>query len=408
MDFSPSARTEEYLERLRAFMTERVQPAETIYEEQRRAAGGGHVVPPVIEELKAEARARGLWNLFLPDPQHGPGLSVLEYAPLAELTGHSPLGPEAVNCSAPDTGNMELLSLAGTTEQQHRWLQPLLAGEIRSGFAMTEPEVASSDATNIRCRIDLNGDEAVVTGRKWWTTGALDPRCRLLIVMGRTDPEAAAHEQQSMLLVPIDTPGVRVLRSLSVFGYDDPQGHGEVIFDEARVPAGNLLGERGQGFRLAQARLGPGRIHHCMRALGMAERALALLVARARTRTAFGGPLAAQGVVRQQIAESRMAIDQARLLVLHAAWRIDTAGSRAARAEISAIKAVVPRVACEVVDRAIQLHGGAGVSADTPLAAMYAGLRTLRIADGPDEVHVDAVARAELRASTGRAGRAPG
>ncbi|GAC1340950.1 MAG: acyl-CoA dehydrogenase [Candidatus Dormibacteria bacterium] len=407
MDFSPSPRTLEYLERLRAFMDELVFPAEAVYARQRREAGGGHVVPPVIEELKAEARRRGLWNLFLADPALGAGLSVLEYAPLAELSGHSPLGPEAINCSAPDTGNMELLAIAATPEQRDTWLRPLLAGEIRSGFAMTEPDVASSDATNIRCRIDLDGEDAVVTGRKWWTTGALDPRCRLLIVMGRTDPEAVPHEQQSMLLVPLDTPGVRVERSLPVFGYSDPQGHGEVVFEEARVPVANLLGERGRGFALAQARLGPGRIHHCMRALGMAERALALMVARAGSRRAFGGTLAEQGVVRHQIAEARVAIDQARLLVLHAAWSIDTSGARAARTEISAIKAVVPRVACAVVDRAIQLHGGAGVSDDTPLAAMYAGLRTLRIADGPDEVHLDAVARAELRASRRQAGPAP-
>ena len=402
MDFAPSARATEMLDRLQEFMAERVLPAEPVYAEQRRAAtaaGRPHELPPVVEELKADARARGLWNLFLPEES---GLSVLEYAPLAELSGWSPeLAPEAMNCAAPDTGNMEVLHLVGTDEQKKQWLEPLLAGEIRSGFAMTEPEVASSDARNIRTSIVRDGDEYVVNGRKWWTTGSADPRCAVLILMGRTDPDASTYRQQSMLLVPMDTPGVEHVRSLPVFGYHDQHGHGEIAFTDVRVPVSNLLGEEGDGFAIAQARLGPGRVHHCMRAIGMAERALSLMVERARTREAFGRPLAGHGVVAAQIAEARMAIEQARLLVLKTAWLIDTQGVQAAASEVAAIKVVVPRMACRVIDDAIQVFGGAGVSDDVPLASMYAGARTLRIADGPDEVHIRSVARAELkRAST--------
>ncbi|MFE9689282.1 acyl-CoA dehydrogenase family protein [Micromonospora sp. NPDC005806] len=398
MDFEPSARASEHLKRLQEFMDEHVYPAEPVYAAQRAelaAAGTRHHLPPVVEDLKAEARRRGLWNLFLPDVS---GLSNVDYAPLAELTGRSiELAPEAINCAAPDTGNMEILHMFGTDEQQERWLRPLLAGEIRSAFAMTEPDVASSDATNISTRIERDGDSYVINGRKWWTTGIADPRCAVLILMGKTDPSADRHRQQSMILVPVDTPGVEVVRSLPVFGYHDQHGHGEVVFTDVRVPATNLLGEEGGGFALAQARLGPGRIHHCMRAIGLAERALSLMVRRAASRVAFGQELARQGVVQQQIAESRMAIEQARLLTLKAAWMIDRYGAKAARTEIAAIKVVAPRVALEVLDRAIQVHGGAGVSDDFPLAAMYAGARTLRIADGPDEVHVRDVARQELR-----------
>jgi acyl-CoA dehydrogenase len=402
MDFEISERAKEYLERLQAFMDSHVYPAEPVYAAQRLAlaeAGDVHGLPLVVEELKAAARERGLWNLFLPDaeePRHG--LSVLDYAPLAEVTGRSiELAPEAINCAAPDTGNMEVLHLFGTPEQKERWLAPLLRGEIRSGFGMTEPDVASSDASNIRTRIERDGDEYVVTGRKWWTSGAMDARCKILIVMGKTDPDGPAHRQQSMILVPLDAPGVKIVRALPVFGYQDQHGHAEIVFDAVRVPASNLIGEEGGGFAIAQARLGPGRIHHCMRALGMAERALQLLCERAVDRVAFGGPVAAQGVVQQWIAESRMALEQARLLTLKTAWLIDRHGSKGARTEIAAIKVVVPRVALEVVDKAIQVHGGAGVSDDTPLPAMWAALRTLRIADGPDEVHVRSVARTELR-----------
>ena len=402
MDFAPSARATEMLDRLQEFMTERVLPAEPVYAEQRRAAtaaGRPHELPPVVEELKADARARGLGNLFQPEES---GLSVLEYAPLAERSGWTPeLAPEATNCAAPDTGNMEVLHLVGTDEQKKQWLEPLLAGEIRSGFAMTEPEVASSDARNIRTSIVRDGDHYVVNGRKWWTTGSADPRCAVLILMGRTDPDASTYRQQSMLLVPMDTPGVEHVRSLPVFGYHDQHGHGEIAFTDVRVPVSNLLGEEGDGFAIAQARLGPGRVHHCMRAIGMAERALSLMVERARTREAFGRPLAGHGVVAAQIAEARMAIEQARLLVLKTAWLIDTQGVQSAASEVAAIKVVVPRMACRVIDDAIQVFGGAGVSDDVPLASMYAGARTLRIADGPDEVHIRSVARAELkRAST--------
>ena len=401
MDFAPSPRAAEMLDRLRSFMDDQVLPAEPVYAQQRRAntaAGRPHDLPQVVEDLKSEARRRELWNLFLPAES---GLSVTEYAPLAELTGWSPdLAPEALNCAAPDTGNMEVLHLVGTDEQQRRWLDPLLAGEIRSAFAMTEPDVASSDARNIRTAIRPDGDEYVVSGRKWWATGAADPRCAVLVVMGRTDPDAEPYRQQSMVLVPMDAPGVRLVRSVPVFGYHDQHGHGEIVLDDVRVPRSNLLGREGDGFAIAQARLGPGRVHHCMRAVGMAERALSAMVERASSREAFGRPLAGHGVVAAQIAEARMAIEQARLLVLKTAWLIDTVGAKAAAAEVAAIKVVVPRMACRVIDDAIQVHGGAGVSDDFPLAAMYAGARTLRIADGPDEVHVRTVARAEIHRST--------
>ena len=401
MDFGLSERARDHLGRLQDFMDAHVYPAEPVYAAQRaelRAAGREHHVPQVVEDLKVEARKRGLWNLFLPDcedPAHG--LSVTDYASLAEVTGRSPaLAPEAINCAAPDTGNMEVLHLFGTPEQKERWLAPLLNGEIRSAFAMTEPEVASSDATNISTRIERDGDHYVVNGRKWWISGSADPRCKIMIVMGKTDPEGHPYRQQSMVLVPLDAPGVEVVRPLPVFGYQDQHGHCEITFTDVRVPVENLVGEEGGGFAIAQARLGPGRIHHCMRAIGMAERALELMCERAVSRVAFGGPLAKQGVVRQQIAESRMAIEQARLLTLKTAWLIDKQGVQAARSEVAAIKVIAPRIALEVVDRAIQVHGGAGVSDDTPLAAMWAGLRTLRLADGPDEVHVRSVARAEL------------
>lgn len=401
MDFAISGLAEEYLGRLSAFMDSHVYPAEPVYAAERtrlRRAGREHDLPPVVEELKREARRAGLWNLFLPaaeSPAHG--LSVLDYAPLAELTGRSlDLAPEAINCAAPDTGNMEVLHLFGTAEQKQRWLAPLLDGEIRSAFGMTEPDVASSDATNIETSIRHDGDDYVINGRKWWTSGAADPRCKIMILMGKTDPSAPPHLQQSMVLVPLETPGVELVRSLPVFGYSDQHGHCEIRLTDVRVPAANLIGEEGGGFAIAQARLGPGRIHHCMRALGAAERALELMCRRAVSRVAFGRPLADQGVVQQQIAESRMAIEQVRLLVFKTAWLIDRVGARGARSEISAIKVMAPRVALDVLDRAIQIHGGAGVSDDVGLAATWAHLRTLRLADGPDEVHVRSVARAEL------------
>ncbi len=402
MDLGPSARASEYLARVTTFMDAHVYPAEPTYAEQRRTLteqGTPHQLPPVVEELKEVARSQGLWNLFLPEstnPAHG--LTVADYAHIAEVTGRSiEIAPEAMNCSAPDTGNMEVLHMFGTHAQRAQWLEPLLDGRIRSGFAMTEPDVASSDATNIATRIERDGDDYVINGRKWWTTGALDPRCEILILMGKTDPDAETHRQQSMVLVPMDTPGVTVRRSLPVFGYHDQHGHGEITFDDARVPASNLIGEEGAGFAIAQARLGPGRIHHCMRMIGLAERALDMMIDRSRERVAFGKPLSDQGVVRESIALSRIEIDQARLLTLKAAAMIDSVGAKAARTEIAAIKVVAPRVACDVIDRAIQVHGGAGVSDDTPLAAMYAGARSLRLADGPDEVHLRDIARQELR-----------
>ncbi len=402
MEFSNSLKAEKYLSELRAFMEQKVLPAESIYHQQRAAliaAGEPHSLPAVVEVLKEAARARGLWNLFLPDshdPEHG--LTVTDYAVLAELTGWSPeIAPEVLNCSAPDTGNMEVLHLFGSDEQKNQWLHPLLAGEIRSGFAMTEPDVASSDARNISTSITRIGDEYVINGRKWWTTGAMDPRCTILIVMGVTDPEAESHHRQSMVLVPINAPGVRIIRNLSVFGYEDQHGHAEILFENVKVPVSHLIGAQGSGFEIAQARLGPGRVHHCMRAIGMAERALSLMVERAGERTTFGTLLSHQGVIQEWIANARIDIEQARLLVLKTAWLIDTVGTKAARKEIAAIKVVVPRMAQEIIDHAIQVHGAAGLSQDTPLASMYAGIRTLRIADGPDEVHLRDIARLEIK-----------
>jgi acyl-CoA dehydrogenase len=402
MDFNLSAKTSEYATKLQAFMDEEVFPAESVYEHQRAelaAAGKPHGVPAIVEELKVKARALGLWNLFLPhshDPHHG--LSVVEYATLAEITGWSPdLAPEATNCAAPDTGNMELLDMFGTDEQKKMWLEPLLDGRMRSAFAMTEPDVASSDARNIQTSIVRDGDHYVINGVKWWTTGAMDERCKILIVMGKTNPDADAHHQQSMVLVPIDTPGVTVERNLQVFGYVDQHGHAEVSFKNVRVPVSNLVGAEGEGFALAQARLGPGRIHHCMRAIGMAERALSLMIKRTMSREAFGKELVRQGVIQEWIATARIEIEQARLLVLKAAWMIDTVGAKGARKEIAAIKVSVPQMAQRVIDNAIQSYGGAGVCQDTPLAAMFAGIRTLRIVDGPDEVHIRDIARLEIK-----------
>jgi acyl-CoA dehydrogenase len=398
MDFALSARAEELCKRLEAFMDECVYPNEALYHGQIAESGDPHVHAPILDDLKVEARERGLWNLFLPHAtEWTDGLSNLDYAPLAEITGRSPLAPEALNCSAPDTGNMEILTMFGTDEQKERWLRPLLEGEIRSCFAMTEPAVASSDATNISLRIERDGDHYVLNGRKWWISGAARERCRVAIVMGKTNPDAPAHLQQSMVLVPMDTPGLTNLRNLPVFGYQDNEGHCELVFEDVRVPADHLLGEEGGGFAMAQARLGPGRIHHCMRAIGVAERALGLMCRRVRQRTAFGKPLAEQGVIQQWIADSRIEIEQVRLLVLKTAWLMDTVGNRGARIEISAIKVAAPNVALRVVDRAIQAHGALGVSDDVPLASMYAHLRTLRLADGPDEVHRMSVARRELR-----------
>ena len=395
VDFAPSAKAQDYVARMQDFLETRIVPAEHEYEEFRRAQGyGDHVVPPVVEKLKVEARERGLWNLFLKDVS---GLSNVEYAQVAEITGRSiHIAPEAINCAAPDTGNMEVLHMFGTPEQKSQWLQPLLEGEIRSAFAMTEPDVASSDATNISTSISRDGDDYVINGKKWWISGLADPRCKILIVMGKTDFNESVHRQQSMILVPVDTPGVEVIRALPVFGYQDQHGHCEVHFTDVRVPASNLIANEGDGFMIAQARLGPGRIHHCMRSLGIAERALQLMCERAASRVAFGKALAQQGVVQEQIAESRMEIEQARLLTLKAAWMIDNVGARGARTEIAAIKVIAPRIALRVIDRAIQVHGGGGVSDDFPLAQMYAGMRTLRLADGPDEVHARTVARQEL------------
>lgn len=397
MDLGPSPRSQELQVRLLEFMDSHIYPNEAVHEDQIRASGDPHFHPPIMEELKAEARRRGLWNLFLPDKRWGAGLTNLEYAPIAEITGRSLIAPEALNCAAPDTGNMEVLAMFGTPAQQQRWLVPLLAGEMRSCFAMTEPAVASSDATNIEASIERQGDQYLINGHKWWATGALDRSCKLAIFMGKTDPTAPRHRQQSMILVPLDAPGVRVLRNLTVFGYTDEHGHGEILFENVTVPVTNLLAEEGSGFAIAQARLGPGRIHHCMRSLGAAERALELMCRRVNQRVAFGQPLATQGVIRKWIAESRIEIEQARLLVLKAAWHMDTSGNKAARHEISAIKVAVPKVALKVTDRAIQAHGGAGVSGAFPLARMYANLRTMRIADGPDEVHERTIALRELK-----------
>ena len=398
MDFAFSDAALDWQRRLREFLDDRVFPAEAEFNRQVTESGSPYFDPPILEELKAEARSRGLWNLFLPDEEWGAGLSVLEYAPLAEMTGWQPhYAPEAINCSAPDTGNMEILAMFGTQEQQERWLVPLLEGVMRSCFAMTEPAVASSDATNIACRIEDDGDDFVITGTKWWSSGAMSPRCKIAIVMGVTDPDADVYHRQSMVLVPMEAPGVQVVRDLTVFGYHERGGHAEIRFEGVRVPKSNLLGERGGGFAIAQARLGPGRIHHCMRLIGMAERAFDVMCRRALSRTAFGKPLAEQGVVEEWIAESRIRIEQARLMVLKTAWLMDTVGVKGARIEVSAIKVAVPEMATWVIDKGIQVLGGAGVSDDFPLASLYAHARTLRIADGPDEVHKRSVARRELR-----------
>jgi acyl-CoA dehydrogenase len=402
MDFAHDKITTDYRDRLLEFMDSHVIPAEPVYAAQAAERTDRWSTPPVIGELKAEARSRGLWNLFLGHGDghgYGAGLTNLQYAPLAEVTGRSPkIAPVALNCAAPDTGNMEILAMFGTPEQRQRWLEPLLEGEIRSAFCMTEPAVASSDASNIALSIERDGDEYVLNGRKWWSSGALSPDCEIFIVMGVTDPDAPAYRRQSMVLVPKATPGVTVERGLTVFGYDDGThgGHAEVSFDDVRVPAAGILLGEGEGFRIAQERLGPGRVHHCMRAIGMAERALELMCERVTSRTAFGGPLADQGVVQDWIAEARMRIEQARLLVLKTAWLMDTVGNKGARVEISAIKAVVPEMASWVIDRAIQAHGGGGVSQDYPLAELWAGMRTLHLADGPDEVHRRSIARREL------------
>jgi acyl-CoA dehydrogenase len=400
MEFGYSPRTRELQERLKDFMAAHVYPAEAAVHEELEAntrAGRRWTPLATIEALKPKARAAGLWNLFLPESSLGAGLKNSEYAPLAEIMGRVPWASEVFNCSAPDTGNMEVLVRYGTPEQQERWLKPLLAGEIRSAFAMTEPAVASSDATNIAARIERRGDEYVINGRKWWTSGAGDPRCQIMIFMGKTDPSAARHAQQSMILVPMATPGVKVLRPLSVFGYDDaPHGHMEVDFVDVRVPASNILLGEGRGFEIAQGRLGPGRIHHCMRLIGLAERALELMCQRATKRVAFGRPVSDQGVTRERIADARCAIDQARLLTLNAAWRMDQAGNKAAQAEIAMIKIVAPNMACQVIDWAMQAWGGAGMCQDTPLPYFYTVARTLRFADGPDEVHRNALAKIEL------------
>ena len=403
MEFAYDERTEELRERLLSFMDTHVYPAEKVFTEQvaeAAAAGRPWERPPIIDELKAEARSRGLWNLFLTHHPQGAGLTNLQYAPLAEITGHSPaLAPEALNCAAPDTGNMELLAEFGSEEQQQAWLRPLLDGEIRSAFCMTEPDVASSDATNIATRIERDGDEYVINGRKWWSSGAMDPRCKILIVMGKSDPEADRHRQQSMILVPRDTPGVNVKRGMHVFGYTDGPhgGHAEVEFRDVRVPSANLIAGEGDGFAIAQARLGPGRIHHCMRQIGAAERALELMCRRAIQRSAFGGPLADQGVIQDWIAESRVRIESARLLVLKTAWLMDTVGNKGAHTEIQAIKIATPAMTEWVLDKAIQTHGAGGISQDFPLAHLWASARTLRFADGPDEVHKRSLARRELK-----------
>jgi len=400
MDFDYSPKTKALQARLKTFMDQHVYPAEARWWtelEENTPAGRRWTPLRVIEDLKPLARAEGLWNLFLPDSNRGAGLTNQEYAPLAEIMGAVPWASEVFNCSAPDTGNMEVLVRYGTPEHQKAWLEPLLAGEIRSAFAMTEPAVASSDATNIEARIERQGDEYVINGRKWWTSGAGDPRCKIMIFMGKTDPDAPRHSQQSMILVPMDTPGVKILRPLHVMGYDDaPHGHMEILFENVRVPVGNILLGEGRGFEIAQARLGPGRIHHCMRLIGLAERALELMCRRASSRTAFGKLVSAQGVTQERIADARCKIDMARLLTLKAAWMMDTAGNKSARNEIAMIKVIAPKMACDIIDWAMQVHGGGGMCDDFPLAYSYASARTLRFADGPDEVHRNAIAKAEL------------
>ncbi len=406
MDFAYTPKVERLRTSLLDFMDSHVYPSEAVYRDQMEAAGDPHFHPPILEELKTEARSRGLWNLFLPDEEAGAGLSVLEYAPLAEISGRVPhIAPEAMNCDAPNTGNMEILHMFGTSEQRARWLDPLLDGEIRSCFSMTEPDVASSDAKNIRTRINRDGDEYVIEGRKWFSSGGASDRCKVSIVMGVTDPHADPYRQQSMVIVPMDAPGVTVERSPLVFGYQDRGGHPQIHFDRVRVPVSNLLGDEGSGFAIAQARLGPGRIHHCMRAIGAAERAFDLMVERAKARVAFGKPLSDQGVIRDWIAESRMKIEQARLLVLKTAWMIDNVGAKGARVEIAAIKVVAPEVLTFVADRAIQVFGAAGFTEDHPVAGFYSMGRWLQMADGPDEVHKRSVARAEI--SRYEAGQVP-
>jgi acyl-CoA dehydrogenase len=401
MDFELTDRAKDFKQRLQAFFDERVYPVEREYVDAVRAAGTPHHYPPLMDKLKEEARRRGLWNLFLPDEQHGAGLGQVEYAPLAELMGRTMIGAEACNCSAPDTGNMEVLHEFGDEQQQERWLRPLLDGEIRSGFAMTEPDVASSDATNIALRMERDGDDFVLNGRKWWTSGAMHPNCRILIVMGKTELEAPVYAQQSMLLVPLDTPGLEIVRNLPVFGYEDPEGHAELRFTDVRVPQSSIIAAPGAGFLIAQARLGPGRIHHCMRAIGAAERALELMCARADARETFGKPVSTRSNIRDWIAEARIEIEMARLFVMKTAWLVDTVGGKNARIEVAGIKVAIPNIALKIIDRAIQVHGGAGVSDDFPLAWMWAHMRTLRLADGPDEVHKLSIARRELRAQRG-------
>jgi acyl-CoA dehydrogenase len=401
MNFDYSAKTLNLIERCQQFMRDNVYPNERVYVEQHAAQDDRWISPPVMEDMKAAARRAGLWNLFLPESDQGAGLTNLEYAPLCEIMGRSPIAPEVFNCAAPDTGNMEVLVRYGSEDQKRQWLTPLLAGEIRSGFAMTEPDVASSDARNIQASIRRDGDHYVINGRKWWTSGAGDRRCRILIFMGKSDPSAEPYRQQSMILVPMDTPGVTVVRPLSVFGYDHaPHGHMEVNFENVRVPAANMLLGEGRGFEIAQGRLGPGRIHHCMRLIGLAERALESSIARAKSRHVFGKAMSAHGMLRDAVALSRMEIEQARLLTLKAAHMMDTAGNKAARAEIAMIKVIAPRMAQNVLDRAVQIHGGGGVSDDFGLAAGWALARTLRLADGPDEVHIDQIARIELGKDT--------
>jgi acyl-CoA dehydrogenase len=394
--FTVSDRAKQYQADLLSFMDSHVYPAEEIYAEQMRSQPDPHFQPPVIEDLKKEARSRGLWNLFHPHPEWGPGLTNLEYAPLAEIMGRSHIAAEACNCSAPDTGNMEVLTLFGTDEHKEKYLKPLLDGTIRSAFAMTEPAVASSDATNIQLSMVRDGEDYVLNGRKWFASNAMHKNCKVLIVMGKTDPDAAPHRQQSMLVMPLDTPGITVVRSLPVFGYMDREGHAELTFENVRVPAKDVLKGEGEGFAISQARLGPGRIHHCMRAIGIAERALELMCRRAATRVTFGEPLSSRANIQDWIAESRIAIEQARLLTLKAAWMMDTVGNKAARTEIAAIKVAAPSMALEILDRAIQVHGAAGVTDDFLLASSWAHLRTLRLADGPDEVHKRSIARMEL------------
>ena len=401
MDFAPSTRALEYQEELLKFMDQLVYPAEPVYAAQMTGSGNVNFHPPILEELKTEAKKRGLWNLFHPHANDGwgsPGLSNLDYAPLAEITGRSPsIAPEAINCNAPDTGNMEVLELFGTEEHKDKWLKPLLAGEIASAFCMTEPAVASSDATNVQLRMDSDGADYVLNGRKWFATNAMHANCKVLIVMGKTDVDAAPHRQQSMMVVPIDTTGITIVRGLPVFGYMDRDGHAEILFEDVRVPKTALLAEEGDGFAISQARLGPGRIHHCMRSIGAAERALDLMIERAQTRVTFGEPIANRANIQDWIAESRIEIEMIRLLTLKTAWLMDTVGNRKARTEIAAIKVAAPQIALKIIDRAIQVHGGGGMTDDFPLASLYAHQRTLRLADGPDEVHKRTIAQVELR-----------